>query len=179
MTRAGCSLVRVEQREAFFQALNRGIGEFFERFAAIVDFRFLEDSETSPGWDQVAKDHVFLQTDQPVDLASQRRFGQHLGGFLERRRTDKAVGLHGCFGDPEQLRASGRALRLLALRRRATERFNLSIGLLEGFLGNDGSGTVVAVTRIGDLLRDRFPCLPMKVLCYSLNIEHGDYCFQC
>jgi hypothetical protein len=44
------------------------------------------------GRDQLADDHVLLQAEQAVDLALERRVGEHLGGLLEGGRRQERVG---------------------------------------------------------------------------------------
>src|SRR5207245_6765154 len=59
----------------------RELGEHLERLLA----QLLVVVEAGPGGDQLADDHVLLQTTQPVDLAGNRGFSQHPGGLLEGR----------------------------------------------------------------------------------------------
>src|SRR5579885_450513 len=58
---------------------------------------------------QPPHDHVFLESNQAIDLAVDGRFGQHPGGLLERGRRDEALGRQRGLGDAEQERlADGR-----------------------------------------------------------------------
>ncbi len=57
--------------------------QVFQRFATVADFTVLIHSETSTCWNQMAKNHVFLQTNQAVDFACQSSLGQDLRCFLE------------------------------------------------------------------------------------------------
>src|ERR1700686_2628208 len=64
----------------------RELGEHLERLLA----QLLVVVEAGAGRDQLADDHVLLQTAQPVDLAGDRRLGQRPGRFLEGRRRQPA-----------------------------------------------------------------------------------------
>ena len=109
------AMVSVQQGEAFLQRLHRTTGKFFQSFTTIVDLGFLEDPESGPRWNEVAQNHVLLQTNQLVDFPSQSRFSQNFGCFLEGSSTDETVGLHGCFGDTKQLRTGRCTLGRLPL----------------------------------------------------------------
>ena len=99
----------------------------------------------------MTQNHVLFQTNQFVDFASQRGFGQHFGRFLERCSTDETVGLNSRFGDPQQLGTRGRSLWTFAFCDRTAQSFDLSIRLLERFLGNDRSSRIIAVAGACDL----------------------------
>ena len=60
------------------------------------------------GRDEPAHDHVLLEPAQLVDLAGNRRLGQHPGRLLERRGRDEALGRERGSGDPQQDRPAGR-----------------------------------------------------------------------
>ena len=67
------------------------------------------------GRDQPADDDVLLEAVERVDLAVDRRLGEHARRLLERRRRDERAGLQRGLGDAEQHRMRGR--RLLAFLR--------------------------------------------------------------
>ena len=144
-------MVSVQQGEAFLQRLHRTTGKFFQSFTTIVDLGFLEDPESGPRWNEVAQNHVLLQTNQLVDFPSQCRFSQNFGCFLEGSSTDETVGLHGCFGDTKQLRTGRCTLWTFAFGNRSTKSLNLGIGLLKGLFRDDRILGEVAVTWVGDL----------------------------
>src|SRR5262245_21814913 len=60
--------------------------------------------------DELADDHVLLETEQAVRAAGDGRLGQDPRGLLERRRRQPRVGREGRLGDPEQLRPGARRL---------------------------------------------------------------------
>ena len=57
--------------------------------------------EPGRGRDQLADDHVLLQAREAVDLALERRVGQHLRGLLEGGRREERVGRQRGLGDAE------------------------------------------------------------------------------
>src|SRR5437867_1387242 len=63
-----------------------------------------------PCRDQAAHDDVLLETDEAVDLAVDRRFGEHLGRLLEGSGRDEALRREARLGDAEQQRLRHRAL---------------------------------------------------------------------
>ncbi len=105
--------------------------------------RLLVVAEAGAGRHQVAKDHILLEANEVILLASQRSFGQHLGRLLERRRADERVGLERGLGDAEQERRGRRGL--LALLTQELIRF------AEAELVDHRTGQELTVTRILDL----------------------------
>ena len=79
-------------------------------------------SKPVPAGNQPAHRHVLLQAAQVVDLAGDRRLGEHARRLLERRRRDERVGRERRLGDAEQQR-----LR----RRRTAARADHPLVLLE------------------------------------------------
>src|SRR5438094_833419 len=63
-----------------------------------------------PCRDQAAHDDVLLETDEAVDLAVDRRFGEHLGRLLEGSGRDEALRREARLGDAEQQRLRHRRL---------------------------------------------------------------------
>ena len=57
--------------------------------------------EPGRGRDQLADDHVLLEPVEAVDLALERRVGQHLGRLLEGGRRQERIGVQRRLGDPE------------------------------------------------------------------------------
>ena len=144
-------MLGVEQWKAILQTLDRCTGKLFKSFASVIDFRLLEDTETSTSRNEVSEDHVLFQTYQFIDFASQCCFSQYFCGFLEGSRTNKAIGLHRRFGDTEQLSTGGRTFRPLALGYCTSESFDLSIGLLKCLFRNDRILGVITIARIRNL----------------------------
>ena len=60
--------------------------------------------------DQLADDHVLLEAEQAVDLALDRRVGQHLRRLLEGGRREERLGRERRLRDPEDQRLEGRLL---------------------------------------------------------------------
>ena len=115
-----------------------------------MDFRVLERLESSTGWDQVTKNHVFLQADKVVDFACQRSFGKYFGCFLETRGRDKAGTLNGCLGDSKQLSTVSGCFGLGAFGWFSTKRFNFCVGLFKHNFRNDLALGEIAVAFVGD-----------------------------
>src|SRR6476620_11496213 len=69
--------------------------------------------DAGTGRDELADDHVLLQTLQLVAAAVDRRIGQHSRGLLERRRRQPRVGRQRRLRDTHQHRATGRGLAAL------------------------------------------------------------------
>lgn len=69
--------------------------------------------DTGTGRDQLADDHVFLQTVELIAAAVDRRIGQHASGLLERRRRQPRVGGQRRLRDAHQHRTAGRGLTAL------------------------------------------------------------------
>src|SRR6476469_9851059 len=69
--------------------------------------------DAGTGRDELADDHVLLQTLQLVAAAVDRRIGQHSRGLLERRRRQPRVGRQRRLRDTHQYRATGRRLAAL------------------------------------------------------------------
>ena len=72
--------------------------------------------------DQLPDDHVLLQPEQPVDLALDRRVGQHLRRLLEGGRREEGLRRERRLRDPEDQRLERRLLLLALLLRRARSR---------------------------------------------------------
>ena len=70
------------------------------------------------GRDEPTHDDVLLEAAQVVDLAADRRLGEHLGRLLERRRRDERLGRERRLRDAEEQRLADRR-RLPARRSRA------------------------------------------------------------
>ena len=66
--------------------------------------------QTGRGRDQLADDHVLLQAEQPVDLALDRRVGQHLRRLLEGGGREERLGRERGLRDPEDQRLERRLL---------------------------------------------------------------------
>ena len=60
------------------------------------------DRAAGAGRDQPADDDVLLEALERVDLALDRRLGEHAGGLLEGGRRDEGAGLQARLGDAEQ-----------------------------------------------------------------------------
>src|SRR5258708_2545930 len=73
-------------------------------FALNLDVELLVSRQPRPGRDETAHDHVLLETAKVVGLAADRRFGEHLGRFLEARRGDERLGGQRGLGDAEEQR---------------------------------------------------------------------------
>ena len=99
----------------------------------------------------MSEDDVFFQPHQIIRLAGQGCFRQNLGRFLETGRRDETGTLHRGFRDAQQLRAAGGCLGPRCLGRFAAERFDLVVGLLQDFFGNDGARGEFGVALVGDL----------------------------
>src|SRR5262245_23611826 len=65
--------------------------------------------------DELPDDDVLLEPEQPVDLALDRRIGQHLRRLLERRGREERLRCERRLRDPEDQRLGGRLLLLLLL----------------------------------------------------------------
>ena len=98
----------------------------------------------------MSENHVLFQTNEFVDFARQRGLCQHLGCFLEGGRTDKAVRLNRSLGDSQQLGTGRCTFWTLAFSNRATQSFDLGIGLLKRFFWNDRFFRVITITWVGD-----------------------------
>src|SRR5215472_1423050 len=86
-------------------SLQLGFGQFFGLAAPLhFDFHAVVGGKPGPGRNEPAHNDVFLEPDEPVDLAVDRRLGEHSGGLLERRGRDEAFGRQRGLGDPEQQR---------------------------------------------------------------------------
>ena len=75
--------------------------------------------EPRGGRDQLADDHVLLEAVEAVDLALERRVGEHLRRLLEGGRREERVGVQRGLGDAED---DLLGLRRLAARRRSRPR---------------------------------------------------------
>src|SRR5262249_47169463 len=151
--RAGRIIARTSFRRA--GRLQRGL---LGRLAAEAQLRRVEahlgllvGAEARARRHQVAQDHVLLQADQVIDLAGQRRLGQHLGRLLEARRRDKALRLYRRLGDAQQLRAACRQRRRHERRQLAVLALQAGALLLERLLADDLAGVELALAGVLDL----------------------------
>src|SRR5207237_2967885 len=64
--------------------------------------RLLSCRQAGARRDELADNDVLLEAEQLVDLAGDRRFGEHLGRFLERRGGQEGLGVQRCLGHAEQ-----------------------------------------------------------------------------
>src|ERR1700730_16021670 len=76
--RCGCGL---DQQLFLFEFLA-------DRRALDLDFLAIVLRQSGAGRNEPANDDVFLESNQPINLAVDRRFGQHPRGLLERGRRD-------------------------------------------------------------------------------------------
>ena len=120
--RSAAAAADSQQRERAFEHAALFGRQCFERFGPNADFRFVNRAEAGAGRNQVAEDHVLLEADEVIGAAGERRFGEHLGRFLEAGGRDEAGALHRRLGDAQELRGRGGPLRLGALGELAAER---------------------------------------------------------
>ena len=127
-----CLLIGLAQEFAA-SCQNAGVlfAQFLLCFRTDADFRRLVVVEAGSCGDQVTQDHVFLQTDQVVDLARESGFGQHLGRFLEASSRDEAFARHGGLGDSQQLGAGLGGTWLAVLTRLAPIGFDRGVDFLD------------------------------------------------
>ena len=116
-----------------------------------ADLRFLVRPEARAGGYEVPKNHVFLQSDQVVDLAGQRGFRKDLRCLLETGGGQKAPALHGRLGNSQQLGGRGCRFGPLALGGPAAVGFELGVLLFKNLLGDDVAFLEFRVAGIGDL----------------------------
>ena len=74
--------------------------------------------EPGRGRDQLADDDVLLEPVEPVDLALERRIGQHLRRLLEGGGRQERVGVQRRLGDPEDDLLGLRRLAAASITRR-------------------------------------------------------------
>src|SRR5687768_14205066 len=113
--------------------------------------------------DELPDDHVLLQAEQPVDLALDRRVGQHLRRLLEGRRREERLRRERRLRDPEDQRLEGRLL-LLALLLLYAEVLALEHDLVHQLAGQQvGVAGVVDAHLLQHLPHDQLDVLVVDV----------------
>src|SRR6185295_14250257 len=75
----------LQERERTLEHAALLCGERFERLRPDANFRVVNVAEAGAGRNQVAEDHVFLETDQVIGPPGERCFREHLRRLLEAR----------------------------------------------------------------------------------------------
>src|ERR1035441_1895450 len=101
-------LARIALEGNFLVEWNGGLNDGRQRFGTLDDIGVnrqpLVSAKACTRRNQAAHDDVFLESTQEVDLAANSSFGEHLGGLLEGRGRDEALGRERRLGDTEQER---------------------------------------------------------------------------
>ena len=87
--------------------------------------------EARAGRDQMAQQHVLLETHQRVHRTSQGRLGEHLGGLLEAGARQEAFALQAGLGDAKEQGATHGLLRLAGLGLVLASAFHRGVGFLD------------------------------------------------